>query len=163
MAKKRDRTSTLTSTGSVAHNRRAGFEYEILEKYEAGIVLTGSEVKSLRMGRVNLAEAYAGAKDDGIALLNLHIPEYPNAPRSYQHDPTRPRMLLLKKKEINHLLGSIQRDGLTLIAMGMYFNDRGICKVTLGLGKGKTKNDKRQTIKERDWNRQKASILKNHQ
>lgn len=153
----------MTSTGSVADNRRAGFDYEIIEKFEAGIVLMGSEVKSLRMGRVSLSDAYAGPKDGGIALINLHIPEYPNAPRSYQHEPKRPRMLLLKKKEMNHLLGSIQRDGLTLIPMGMYFNGRGLCKVTIGLGKGKNKVDKRQTIKDRDWNRQKASILKNYQ
>ena len=164
MSKKNNKTqkkNTMTSTGSVSDNKRAGYEYEIVEKYECGIVLTGSEVKSLRMGRVSLSDAYAGPKDGGIALINLHIPEYPNAPRSYQHEPKRPRQLLLKKKEMDFLLGSMQRDGMTLVPLGMYFNARGLCKVTIGLGKGKNKADKRQTIKERDWNRQKSAVLKN--
>ncbi|MGV1014046.1 MAG: SsrA-binding protein SmpB, partial [Methyloceanibacter sp.] len=130
----------------VAENRKARFNYEIEEKLEAGIVLTGSEVKSLRAGRANISESYA--TDDGgeLYLINAHIAEYKQAGRN-GHAPTRPRKLLLHGREIARLLGAIQRQGMTLVPLRMYFNARGIAKIQLGLAKGKKLHDKRETEK----------------
>ncbi|MFK7866185.1 MAG: SsrA-binding protein SmpB [Alphaproteobacteria bacterium] len=159
MTKKPIKTKPLISHGSVALNRRARYDYEILEEIEAGIVLTGSEVKSLRRGLVNLGDSYAGPSNGNLVITNLHIGEYQNAPKQFQHQPTRVRQLLVKRKERARLLGAITRERLTLIPIKLYFNQRGIAKLLLGLGKGKREIDKRQTIKERDWQRQKGRIL----
>ena len=143
----------------IAQNRKARFEYEILETLEAGIVLVGSEVKSLRLGKTNITEAFADDRNGAVYLINLNIEEYKSANR-FNHEPKRPRKLLLHKREQNKLLGAIQRKGVTLIPLTMYFNHKGIVKVTLGIGKGKKLYDKRATEKERDWQRDKARILK---
>ena len=143
----------------VAENRKARFNYEIGDTLEAGIALTGSEVKSLRSGRANIADSYA--TDDGgeLYLINAHIAEYTQAGRT-NHAPTRPRKLLLHRKEIGKLAGAIQREGMTVVPLKMYFNARGIAKVELGLAKGKKLHDKRETEKKRDWERQKGRLMR---
>lgn len=164
MAKKdKDKGSGLISTGRVAENRRARFDYFIEDTIEAGIQLTGTEVKSLRLGRANIAEAYAGRKGDldEIWIYNMYIPEYGPA-RHFGHETRRPRRLLLRKREILRLLAAVSRQGMTLVPIALYFNDRGLAKLSLGLGKGKRTVDKRETIKERDWNRQKQRLMKDH-
>ena len=143
----------------VAQNRKARHNYEIEDTFEAGIVLTGSEVKSLRNGKASIAEAYASDEEGAIYLINSHIPVYKQAGRD-NHDPKRHRKLLLHAREVGRLLGSIQRDGMTLIPLKLYFNKRGMAKVELGLGKGKKLHDKRETQKKRDWDRQKARIMR---
>ncbi|HTH97442.1 MAG TPA: SsrA-binding protein SmpB [Stellaceae bacterium] len=144
----------------VAQNRRARHEYFIQESVEAGVALVGTEVKSLRAGHASIAESFAREQGGEIFLLNAHIAEYPAASR-FNHEPRRPRKLLLNRKEINKLLGSIKREGVTLVPLSIYFNDRGKAKVELGLAKGKKKADKREAEKQRDWNRDKARILRN--
>lgn len=153
--------SGLISTGLVAQNRKARHDYTIEDTVEAGIMLLGTEVKSLRLGRGNIAEAYAGRKGDAeeIWLYNFYIPEYGPA-RHFTHEPRRPRKLLLHKREIRKLLAAISREGMTLVPLNVHFNDRGIAKITLGVAVGKKTVDKRQAIKERDWNRQKARVLR---
>ncbi|MGB0180763.1 MAG: SsrA-binding protein SmpB [Candidatus Puniceispirillales bacterium] len=146
------------SVGRVAENRKARHDYDIIETIEAGLVLFGSEVKSLRLGRASIAEAYAGEENGRLVLINANIPEYDGARDN--HQPKRIRYLLLKKKEQNRLLGHINRDGMTVVPLSIYFNDRGIAKVSLGLAKGRKKHDKREAIKRRDWDRQKARVLK---
>jgi SsrA-binding protein len=143
----------------VAENRKARFNYEIEEKLEAGIALVGSEVKSLRAGNANIAEAYATDERGELYLINAHISEYGGAARN-GHAPLRPRKLLLHAREIARLLGAIQRQGMTLIPLKLYFNARGIAKVELGLGKGKKLHDKRDTEKKRDWDRQKGRVMR---
>jgi len=143
----------------IALNRKARHNYEIEDTFEAGIMLTGSEVKSLRVGKANIAESYASDEDGAIYLINSYIPEYNQAGR-FNHEPRRHRKLLLHAKEVSRLLGSIQRDGMTLIPLKLYFNKRGLAKVELGLGKGKKIHDKRQSEKKRDWDRQKARIMR---
>jgi SsrA-binding protein len=143
----------------VAENRKARFNYDIEEKIEAGIQLTGSEVKSLRSGKANIAEAYASDEGGEIYLINAHIAEYAQARRD-GHAPTRPRKLLLHKREIEKLLGAIQRQGMTLVPLKLYFNARGIAKVELGLARGKKIHDKRDTEKKRDWERQKGRLMR---
>jgi len=150
----------IISTGRVAENRKARHEYEITETIEAGIVLLGSEVKSLRRGRASIAEAYAGEDNGRIVLINANIPVY-EASRD-NHEPKRKRPLLLHRKENDRLLGLINKDGMTLVPLTIYFNDRGIAKLSLGIAKGRKKQDKREAIKKRDWDRQKARILKNY-
>lgn len=140
-------------------NRRARFDYFIDETLEAGLVLVGSEVKSLRAGKASLARAFAGPKNGELYLQNCNIDEYNEANR-FGHEPRRPRKLLVHKRERDRLIGAVQRDGYSLIPMKLYFNDRGIAKLQLGLGKGKKKFDKRQVQKERDWNRQKSRLLR---
>lgn len=152
--------NSLLSTGTVTVNRRAGRDYFIEEEMEAGLVLVGSEVKSLRAGAVNLSDAYAGPKDGEIFLFNLHIGDYAHAPRRDQHAPKRPRKLLLRKRERDRLIGAVRRDGMTLAPLRLYFNSRGLCKLALGLARGKKEIDKRETIKERDWQRRKAGLMK---
>ena len=143
----------------IALNRKARHNYEIEDTFEAGIMLTGSEVKSLRNGKANIAESYASDEDGEIYLINSYIPEYNQAGR-YNHEPRRHRKLLLHAREVDRLLGSIQREGLTLIPLKLYFNKRGIAKLELGLARGKKLHDKRETAKKRDWDRQKARIMR---
>ncbi len=140
-------------------NRRARHEYLIEDSVEAGLVLMGSEVKSLRAGKASLGEAYAGEQSGELYLLNAHIAEYGPANR-FGHSPKRARKLLLHKRERDRLLGQIRRDGYTLVPLAIYFNDRGIAKLTLGLARGKKKADKREAAKQRDWQREKSRILK---
>jgi SsrA-binding protein len=142
-----------------AQNRRARFDYEILDTLEAGIVLTGSEVKVLRSGHASINESYAAEEDGEIFLINAHIPEYKAATR-FNHEPRRPRKLLVHRRERDRLLGAVRREGITLVPLSIYFNKRGIAKCELGLAKGKRKVDKRQTEKARDWQRDKARILR---
>jgi len=151
--------SGLISTGRVAENRRARHEYAISETLEAGIVLHGTEVKSLRQGRANLQESYAGGKDGDLYLFNCHIPEYGNA-RHFNHEARRPRKLLVHKREVARLLGAVSRKGMTLVPLSLYFNARGLAKVQIGLGQGKRLADKRETAKQRDWQRQKQRLLR---
>jgi SsrA-binding protein len=142
----------------VAQNRRARHDYLIEDTYEAGMVLTGSEVKVLREGKASIAEAYAGDKDGEIFLFNANIPEYPAA--RFNHEPKRARRLLLHRREINKLLGRVTREGMTLIPLAIFFNDRGRAKLSLGLAKGKRKSDKREAEKARTWQRDRARIMR---
>ena len=144
---------------TVAQNRRARHDYFIDETLEAGLMLEGSEVKSLRQGSVSLNESWAGAKDGEIYLNDCHIPEYKQAGRR-NHKPRRARKLLLKKREMAKLVSAVKREGATLVPLRLYFNDRGIAKVELALAHGKKRHDKRQATKERDWKRQKQRLLR---
>lgn len=143
----------------VAVNRRARHHYTIEETFEAGIELMGTEVKSLREGRANIAEAYASEEDGELWLINAHIPEYAPANR-FNHNPKRIRKLLMHRREIDRLSAKVNRGGMTLVPLKLYFNGRGIAKVEIGLAKGKKLHDKRETEKKRDWNRQKARLLR---
>ena len=144
----------------VAENRKARFNYAIEDTIEAGLVLTGSEVKSLRTGKANIADAYASVERDGaLYLINAHIAEYSQAGRA-NHEPTRRRKLLVHRREMHRLAGAIQREGMTIVPLRLYFNARGIAKVQLGLAKGKKLHDKRETEKKRDWERQKGRLMR---
>ena len=144
---------------AVAQNRKARHDYFITETLEAGVVLEGSEVKSLRAGRGSLVDAWAGEKNGELWLFNMFVPTYAAANR-FNHEPRRARKLLVHKRERDKLLGAVQRQGVTLVPLSVYFNDRGIAKVALGVAKGKRQYDKRQTQKQRDWDRQKARLLR---
>lgn len=144
----------------VAQNRRARFDYEIVETLEVGIMLTGSEVKSLRLGTSSINESFAGEMEGEIFLFNANIPEYLQA-NQFNHEPKRPRKLLMRKRQLNKFLGAIRRKGLTLIPLKLYFNAKGRAKLELGLGKGKRTVDKRSSIKDRDWQRDKARLMRN--
>jgi SsrA-binding protein len=146
------------STGRIAENRRARHDYQIEEILEAGIILQGSEVKSLRTGRASIAESYAGDDNGRLALFNANIPVYP-ASRD-NHQPKRVRELLVSRKQRNRLLGLIRREGVTLVPLSLYFNDRGLAKLQIGLAKGRKKEDKRQAERDRDWSRQKQRLLR---
>ncbi|MFC7332965.1 SsrA-binding protein SmpB [Rhodocista pekingensis] len=143
-----------------AQNRRARFDYFIEDTLEAGIVLAGTEVKSLRGGRGSINESYAGEQNGELFLFNAYIPEYQLAGRFFQHEVRRPRKLLVRSRQLARLLTSIQREGMTLVPLSIYFNDRGLAKVELGIAKGKKKGDKRETEKERDWQRDKARLMR---
>ncbi len=143
-----------------AQNRRARFDYFIEDTLEAGLMLTGTEVKSLRAGRASINEAYAGLDHGELYLFNAYIPEYLQAGRWLQHEVRRPRKLLVHRRELNKLLGAIKQKGVTLVPMSVYFNDRGIAKVQIGLATGKKKVDKRETEKERTWQRDKARLMR---
>ena len=145
---------------TACENRKARHDYFIDDTVEAGIVLTGTEVKSLREGRGNLRDTYAGERDGELWLYGAHIPEYGNAVTFLAHETRRPRKLLLHSREITRLIGSVQREGTTLVPLSIYFNDRGIAKVELGVARGKRKADKRESEKERDWQRQKARVMR---
>jgi SsrA-binding protein len=145
----------------VALNRKARHDYFIESTVEAGIMLEGTEVKSLRTGQASIQESFAGPKEGALFLLNAYIPEYKQAGIHLQHETRRPRKLLLHKREMNKLMGSVKREGMTLVPLGIYFNKRGIAKVELGLAKGKHKHDKREAIKDRDWKRDKARVMRN--
>ena len=155
----KDKKAGLVTTGTVAENRRARFDYEILDTLEAGIVLTGTEVKSLRTGKAQITESYASPERGELWLINAHIPEYVQANR-FNHAERRPRKLLISKKELAHLSQEVERAGNSIVPLKMYFNDRGMAKVLIGLGKGKKSFDKRETQKNRDWNREKQRLLK---
>lgn len=142
-----------------AQNRRARHDYLIEHTVEAGLVLAGSEVKTLRLGRASINEAFAAEKDGEMWLYNAYFPEYEAANR-FNHEPRRPRKLLLKRREIGRLIGQIQRAGMTLVPISIYFNKRGVAKIELGLGKGKRKVDKRESEKERDWKREQGRLLR---
>ena len=142
-----------------AQNRKARFNYFIEDTVEAGLMLLGTEVKSLRAGQGNLNDAYAGEQNGELWLLNAHIPEYKYGNRN-NHEPRRPRKLLLRSREVNKILGAISREGMTAVPLMIYFNPRGLAKVQLGLAKGKKKHDKRETEKKRDWNREKARVMR---
>jgi SsrA-binding protein len=143
----------------VADNRKARFNYEILDTYEAGIALTGTEVKSLRQGKATIGEAYAGPSGEELFLFNAYIPEYLQANR-FNHETRRPRRLLLHKRQIDKLIGATQREGFTVIPLKIYFNERGRAKVELGLGRGKKLHDKRETEKKRTWDRERARLMR---
>lgn len=143
----------------ITRNRRARHDYQIEDTIEAGLILAGSEVKSLRDGRASVNEAYAGEDRGELALFNAHIPEYkPASP--FNHEPRRVRRLLVHRKERDRLLGLIRREGYTLVPLSLYFNDRGIAKLEIGLARGKKLADKRQDVKKRDWERQKARLMR---
>ena len=143
----------------VAENRRARFDYFVEDRFEAGIQLTGTEVKSLRHGEGSIAESYASAEGGEIWLINSHIPEYSHGNR-LNHQPRRPRKLLLKNREIAKLQGAVTRQGLTLVPLSIYFNAAGRAKVELALARGKKIHDKRETVKERDWKREQQRLLR---
>ena len=147
-------------TGRVAENRRARHDYQIEDTVEAGLILTGSEVKSLRSGRTSIAESYAGEENGNLVLINANIPIYPAAREN--HEPKRMRKLLLKAKERDKYLSMIRRDGYTLVPLSLYFNKKGVAKLSIGLAKGRKKHDKREASKQRDWDRQKHRLLKEH-
>ena len=151
--------SRLISLGRIAENRKARYNYEIKEKIQAGIILTGTEVKSLRLGKASISESYASDTDGKLFLINSNIPMY-EAANNFNHEPTRQRELLVSKKERNKLLGLIKKEGVTLVPLSLYFNNKGFAKLDIGIAKGKKKEDKRESIKLRDWNRQKSRILK---
>jgi SsrA-binding protein len=141
-----------------AQNRRARHDYLIQDTIEAGMVLLGTEVKMLRQGQASISEAYAAERDGALYLVGAHIPEYKSAREN--HEPGRPRKLLLHRKEQNKLRGLIKREGMTIVPLGIYFNERGLAKCELGLAKGKRKADKREAEKSRDWQRDKARLLR---
>ena len=151
--------SKLISFGRIAENRKARYNYEIKEKIQAGIILTGTEVKSLRLGKASISESYASETNGKLFLINSNIPMY-EAANNFNHEPTRQRELLVSKKERNKLLGLIKKEGVTLVPLYLYFNEKGFAKLDIGIAKGKKKEDKRESIKLRDWNRQKSRILK---
>ena len=143
----------------MAQNRRARHDYFIDETLEVGLILLGTEVKSLRQGRASINESYAGESDGKLTLFNSHIPEYSAANR-FNHEPRRMRVLLVKTRERDRLLGLVKREGCTLVPIKLYFNDRGIAKLELGVARGKRKVDKRQDQKTREWNREKSRLLR---
>jgi len=143
----------------VADNRKARFNYEIGEVFEAGIMLTGTEVKSLRSGKATIAESYADSRGGEIWLINSNIPEYLQASR-FNHEPKRRRKLLLHKKQVNKLAGAVEREGMTLVPLRLYFNERGRAKLELALARGKKLHDKRETLKKRSWDRERGRLLR---
>lgn len=159
MAKKVKKAFFIT-TGQVAQNRRANFDYEITEVFVAGLELKGTEVKSLRLGHANINDAYGVEKNGEIFISNMYIAEYSN--KGYEsHEEKRDRKLLLSKKEIKTIIGELSKKGATLVAMKLFFNNKGLAKLEVGLGRGKKMYDKRETQKERDWQRDKQRILAN--
>ena len=151
--------SLFDKTKVVAENRRARFDYFVDERMEAGIALTGTEVKALRQGEGSIAESYATVDGEEVWLINSHIPEYSHGNR-LNHEPRRQRKLLLKGREIAKLHGAVTRQGLTLVPLSIYFNSRGRAKVELALARGKKVHDKRETIKDRDWKREQARLMR---
>jgi SsrA-binding protein len=148
-----------TSFKVVADNRRARFNYEIGETFEAGIALTGTEVKSLRQGKATIAESYADSRGGEIWLVNANIPEYLQAGR-FNHAPKRVRKLLLHRRQINKLMGAVEREGMTLVPLKLYFNEKGRAKIELALARGKKLHDKRETEKKRSWERERGRLLR---
>ena len=148
-----------TNGKTVAENRKARFSYEVMDTYEAGLVLTGTEVKSLREGHANIQESYASAEGGEIWLINSYLPEYLQGNR-FNHEPRRRRKLLLKKKEMAKLAQAVEREGMTMVPLKIYFNERGRAKLLLAVARGKKLHDKRETEKQRDWAREKGRLLK---
>jgi SsrA-binding protein len=157
----RPRPATFDKVKVVAENRRARFDYAIDTTYEAGIALTGTEVKSLRFGEGSIAESYAEVKDEQVWLINANIPEFSHGNR-HNHEPKRPRKLLLKEREIAKMFGAVARQGMTLVPLSIYFNARGRAKVELALAKGRKSHDKREYEAEKDWKREQGRLLRNH-
>jgi SsrA-binding protein len=155
MADKKDKPAQRAA----AVNRRARFNYEIGQTYEAGIALTGTEVKSLRDGKSSIADSFAGEKGGELWLYNAYIPEYLQANR-FNHQPRRARKLLLHRREMNRLIGAVEREGMTIVPLKIFFNGRGRAKVEIALAKGKKLHDKRETSKKRDWDREKGRLLR---
>lgn len=162
MAKKNDKTKPklISIDQTVADNRRARFDYFLEETFVAGIQLAGTEVKSLRLGQCSLNESYAEERGGEIWLINAHIPEYMQAGAHLQHQPKRARKLLLHQKEINRLMGAVSREGYTIVPVKLYFNGKGLAKLEIALAKGKKNYDKRETIKDRDWNRDRQRLMR---
>ncbi|MBN8849695.1 MULTISPECIES: SsrA-binding protein SmpB [unclassified Sphingomonas] len=155
----RPKPATFDKKKVVAENRRARFEYSIEDKFEAGIVLTGTEVKSLRFGEGSIAESYAEVSDGAVWLINSNVPEFSHGNR-FNHSPRRPRKLLLHEREINKLHGAVAREGMTLVPLSVYFNSQGRAKVELALARGRKAHDKREAIKERDWKREAGRLMR---
>ena len=154
MAKQNERAIKV-----VAHNRKARFNYQIGEVFEAGISLTGTEVKSLRQGKATIAESYADSRGGEIWLVNANIPEYLQGGR-FNHAPKRVRKLLLHRRQINKLMGAVEREGMTLVPLRLYFNEKGRAKIELALAQGKKLHDKRETEKKRSWERERGRLLR---
>ena len=144
----------------IAENRKARFSYSIGETFEAGIALTGTEVKSLRSGQANITESYASIEDGGIWLINAYVPEYQGAGNFFQHEPRRKRRLLMHAREIHKIAIAKERQGMTIVPLQLYFNERGLAKVKIALAEGKKLYDKREDAAKRDWNRQKARLMR---
>ena len=157
----RPKPPTFDKKKIVAENRRARFDYAVETTYEAGIALTGTEVKSLRSGTGSIAESYAEVREGGVWLVNSNIPEFSHGNR-FNHEPKRPRKLLLHEREINKMHGAVAREGMTLVPLTVYFNGQGRAKVELALAKGRKAHDKREHIKERDWKKEAGRILREH-
>ena len=157
----RPRPQSFNKVKTVAENRRARFDYAIEDVFEAGIVLRGTEVKSLRFGDGSITESYAEVKGDEIWLVNSNIPEFSHGNR-FNHEPKRPRKLLLNAREIAKMHGAVARQGMTLVPLSVYFNERGKAKVELALAKGKNVRDKRETTREREWKREQGRLMKDH-
>jgi SsrA-binding protein len=155
MAPRKDDPNNKT----VAENRKARFSYEVVDTYEAGLALTGTEVKSLRLGQANIQESYASVEGGEIWLINSYLPEYLQGNR-FNHEPRRRRKLLLNKKEMAKLAQAVEREGMTMVPLKIYFNDRGRAKLLLAIARGKKLHDKRETEKKRDWAREKGRLLK---
>jgi SsrA-binding protein len=157
----RPRPTEFDKVKIVAENRRARYDYAIEEKYEAGIALTGTEVKSLRFGEGSIAESYAEVKGEEVWLINANIPEFSHGNR-FNHEPKRPRKLLLNGRQIAKLFGAVARQGMTLVPLSIYFNSRGRAKVELAIAKGRKAHDKREHDKEKDWKREQGRLLRDH-
>ncbi|MFN3509985.1 MAG: SsrA-binding protein SmpB [Tsuneonella troitsensis] len=155
----RPKPETFDKQKTVAENRRARFDYFIEDKFEAGLMLTGTEVKALRAGEATIAESYAEVRGGEVWLVNANVPEFSHGNRN-NHEPKRPRKLLLNEREIAKMTGAVERKGMTLVPLSIYFNGRGRAKVELALAKGKQAQDKRATMKDRDWKRDKARLLR---
>ncbi|MXO85545.1 SsrA-binding protein SmpB [Altererythrobacter aurantiacus] len=155
----RPKPETFDKQKTVAENRRARFDYAIEDKFEAGLVLQGTEVKSLRAGEASIGESYAEVTEGECWLINANIPEFSHGNR-FNHEPKRRRKLLLNEREINKMMGAVERKGMTLVPMSIYFNRQGRAKVELALAKGRKAQDKREYIKDRDWKRDKARLLR---
>lgn len=155
----RPKPETFDKQKVVTENRRARFDYAIEDKYEAGLMLQGTEVKALRAGQASIAESYAEAKDGQVWLINANIPEYSHGNRE-NHEAKRPRKLLLNSREINKMFGAVERKGMTLVPLSVYFNKTGRAKVELALAKGRKAQDKREYVKDRDWKRDKARLMR---
>lgn len=161
MPAKKGEAPKMLTTGLVAENRRARYDFEVLDTLEAGIMLTGTEVKSLRQGKAQIADSYASPEDGGLWLINAYIPEYLEANR-FNHQERRKRKLLVNKSELSKLAQGVERAGNTIVPLKLYFNEHGKAKLLIGLAKGKKEFDKRATEKARDWNREKSRIMKEH-
>ncbi len=157
----RPRHAEFDKKKTVAENRRARYDYYIEDKLEAGIALTGTEVKSLRFGEGSIAESYAEVRDGEAWLVNSNVPEFSHGNR-FNHEPKRPRKLLLHRREVDKLQGAVERKGMTLVPLSIFFNSQGRAKVELALARGKNAADKRQSTKERDWKRDQARIMRDH-